>query len=194
MTDPQQLILASIRRSAAVIGSLSAQSDGLSAICRAVVDCLDRGGKVLTMGHGGSAADALHMAEELMGRFDADRRPLPAVSLVADPTLLTCIGNDYGFTAIFPRQVEALGRQGDVLVIFSTSGNGEGLCRAAEIARRQGVVVIALLGKGGGQLKGRCDHELVVDSRETARIQEAHALILHIILEAVDRHFVGDAE
>jgi len=143
------------------------------------------------MGHGGSAADALHMAEELVGRFDADRAPLPAICLVADPTLLTCIANDYGFAAVFPRQVEALGRQGDVLVIFSTSGNGDGLRRAADAAAQKRVKTIALLGKGGGGLKGRCDYELIVGSAETARVQEAHTLILHLILEAVDRRFAG---
>lgn len=189
----RSLIAASIDRSSQVIGSLAGHADRLAAICGVVVNALKRGNKVLTIGHGGSAADALHMAEELVGRFDADRAPLPAVCLAADPTLLTCIANDYGFPAIFPRQVQALGQKGDVLVIFSTSGNGQGLSRAAEVAAEKGVTRIALLGKGGGALRGRCDHELIVESAETARIQEAHTLILHIVLEAVDRQFAPGA-
>ena len=179
----------SIRKSAAVITSIDAQAERVARISSAVVKCLEKGGKVLTMGHGGSAADALHMAEELVGRFKSDRPPLPALCLAADPTLLTCISNDYGFTEVFPRQVTAHGQKGDVLVIFSTSGNGEGLSKAAAEAKSKGVTTIALLGKGGGALKGMCDHELIVESSETARIQEAHTLILHLILEEVERQF-----
>lgn len=182
-------VIASVRASAVAIASLEQQADALAGICDAVVAALRQGNKVLTAGHGGSAADALHMSEELLGRFKADRRPLPAVALVADPTLMTCIANDYGFEAIFPRQVEGLGGRGDVLVIFSTSGNGDGYQRCVDVARDKGVTTVALLGKGGGPLSGRCDHELIVDHDETARIQEAHTLILHVILEAVEREF-----
>ena len=181
----------SIRRSAGVISSLEGQAGRIGTICDVVLDSLSRGGKVLTAGHGGSAADALHMAEELVGRFAAERRPLPAVCLAADPTLITCIANDYGFVQLFPRQVEAHGRAGDVLVIFSTSGNGEGLRKAVEVAKGRRVRTIGLLGKGGGGLRGLCDHEIIVASDETARIQEAHTLIMHIVLEAVDRKFAG---
>ena len=182
-------ILGSIQRSAAAIASLSKQAPAIEGICKVVVDALVRGNKVLTCGHGGSAADALHMSEELVGRFLSNRRSLPAVCLVADPTLLTCIGNDFGFEAIFPRQIEGLGQPGDVLVFFSTSGNGEGFRRAAEVARQKKLVTVALLGKGGGPLRPLVDHALVVESDETARIQEAHTLIMHIILEAVERQF-----
>lgn len=189
MRDSDQPILASIQRSADTIASLSRQTLQIGTICDAVVAALKNGNKILTCGHGGSAADALHMSEELLGRFISDRRPLPAVALVADPTLLTCIGNDYGFEAIFPRQVEGLGQRGDVLVIFSTSGKGEGFKRAVEMAKNKGITTIALLGKGGGPLKPLVDHALVVDGDETARIQEAHTLIMHIILEAVERAF-----
>jgi D-sedoheptulose 7-phosphate isomerase len=177
----------SIGRSAAVIASLEQQASVIAAICRVITDRLAAGSKVLTCGHGGSAADALHLAEELTGRFDADRRPLPAISLVTDPTLMTCIANDYGFDAIFPRQVEALGQRGDVLVVFSTSGKGEHLRRTVETAKMRGVISVGLLGKGGGPLRSLVDHALVVESDETARIQEAHTLILHLMLEAVER-------
>jgi D-sedoheptulose 7-phosphate isomerase len=129
------------------------------------------------------------MSEELVGRFNADRRPLPAIALVADPTLMTCIANDYGFDGVFPRQVEGLGQEGDVLVIFSTSGNGEGLVRSVEAAKAKGVRTVALLGKGGGAIVGTVDAQVVVPSDVTARVQEAHQLIMHVILEAVDAEF-----
>lgn len=191
-SDSQKHMECSIADSARVIASLSSQSDTVAAITDATIAALESGNKVLTIGHGGSAADALHMAEELLGRFDADRRPLPAVSLVADPTLLTCIANDYGFESVFPRQIEGLGSQGDVLVVFSTSGRGEGLRRAVETAGSKGMVSIGLLGKGGGDIADLCSYALVVDSDVTARIQEAHTLVLHLILERVDRRFADD--
>lgn len=190
MANTPAELQSSIQRSAETIGSLTAQIDQLAAICDAVVGALRQGKKILTAGHGGSAADALHMAEELVGRFIADRQPLPALSLAADPTLLTCISNDFGFEQLFPRQVQAHGRPGDALVIFSTSGQGEGLLRAVQQAGVQDMTTIALLGKGGGPLKGQADHELIVAGQETARIQEAHTLILHLVLEAVEREFV----
>lgn len=189
MSDAASHIRQSVEASAAAIASLADQADAIASIAEAVVTSLKAGGKVMTMGHGGSAADALHMSEELLGRFDKDRRPLPAVALVADPTLLTCIANDYGFDRVFGRQVEGLGRTGDVLVIFSTSGKGEGLRLAVEAANAKGVTTIALLGKGGGPLKGQCGYELIVASDSTARVQEAHTLLLHLVLEAVDRVF-----
>lgn len=195
MSDSDSIgqIETSIADSARVIASLASQSSAIDAIADAMITALESGNKVLTMGHGGSAADALHMSEELLGRFDADRRPLPAVSLVADPTLLTCIANDYGFECVFPRQIEGLGAKGDVLVVFSTSGRGDGLRRAVETARSKGLVSIGLLGKGGGEIADLCSYALVVDSGVTARIQEAHTLILHLILERVDRRFADDA-
>ena len=183
-------ILSSIDRSALVIGSLAQHADRLAEICDLVVQRLQAGNKVLTAGHGGSAAEALHMAEELVGRFKADRRSLPAVSLVADSTLLTCIGNDFGFERLFSRQVEGLGSEGDLLVIFSTSGQGNGFVLAAQAAKAKGMKTVALLGRDGGPFQGIADLELIVDDDETARIQEAHQVVMHIILEAVERAFV----
>ena len=141
---------------------------------------------MLTCGNGGSAADALHLAEELVGRFKKDRRALPAICLNADVTALTCIGNDYGFDALFSRQVEALGRPGDVLAGFSTSGNSRNVNAAFAAARRQGLVTILLSGRDGGAARALADHPLVVPSQTTARIQEVHTLILHQWLEAID--------
>lgn len=145
------------------------------------------GSKVLTAGNGGSAADALHLAEELVGRFHKERRSLGAVCLSADPTLLTCIGNDYGFEHLFSRQVEGLGKSGDVLVIFSTSGNSPNLVLALKTAKSLGISTVAVLGKDGGQSKGLADHEIIVPSSETARIQVIHTFILHSWLEIIER-------
>jgi len=147
---------------------------------------LKAGQKLLTAGNGGSAADALHLAEELVGRFDKERPSLPAVCLNADPTLLTCIGNDYGFDRLFSRQIEGLGQPGDVLVVFTTSGNSANLVNALEIARRKQLRTIAVLGKMGGQAKGKADHEIIVPSQVTARIQEVHTFVLHSWLSLIE--------
>lgn len=143
-------------------------------------------GQVLTCGNGGSAADALHLAEELTGRYRRDRRALGALSLVADPTALTCIGNDFGFEQIFARQVEALGRPGDVLVAFSTSGNSANILAAIKAAKRRELETVALLGRGGGEARKLADHAIVVPSETTARIQEVHGLTIHLLLEVIE--------
>ncbi len=151
-----------------------------------LVACLQEGNKVLTCGNGGSAADALHLAEELVGRYERDRRAWPAVSLAADPTALTCIGNDFGFEFVFSRQVEALGKPGDVLVVFSTSGNSPNLVRALEAARRLELRSISLLGKTGGRCQGLADLEIIVPSLNGARVQEVHTFILHCWLTRIE--------
>jgi len=179
----------SIRDSARTVESLLAEAGRIAAIGEALVTALRAGNKVLTAGNGGSAAEALHMAEELVGRFKANRVSLPAVSLAADCTALTCIGNDYGYDEVFRRQIEGLGKAGDVLVLFSTSGNAQNLSLALQEGRRKGLVVVALLGRDGGKLAGKADREIVVRSQETARIQEAHQVILHLVLEIVEAAF-----
>jgi len=151
--------------------------------------CIKSGHKLLTAGNGGSAADALHLAEELVGRFSKDRRSLPAVALCADPTLLTCIANDYGFEQVFARQVEGLGQPGDVLVVFTTSGNSPNLIRALHAAKARGLRTIAVLGKEGGAAKGLADCELIVPSGVTARIQEVHTFVLHCWLALLEMDF-----
>lgn len=166
--------------------SLTAQQDAFEKIAAAAVATLKSGGKILTCGNGGSAADALHLAEELVGRYKGNRRPLPAICLNADSTLLTCITNDFGFDEVFARQVEGLAGKKDLLVCFSTSGNSANILRALETAKLVGVKTVALLGKGGGKAKGKADCELVVASDDTARIQEAHTLLLHALLEVIE--------
>ena len=151
-----------------------------------IADALMSGKKILAAGNGGSAADALHLCEELVGRYKNNRRALPAISLTADGTALTCIGNDYGFDQIFARQIEALGAAGDVLVLFTSSGNSPNLLIAVEAAKARGMQTVALTGRGGGKLKGLTDAEWIVPSQSGARVQELHSWALHIILEVVE--------
>ena len=161
----------------------------LGQICATVIKCLEGGGKVLTLGNGGSATDAQHLAEELVGRYLNDRLPLPAVSLASDVPTLTCIANDYGFDQIFARQVEALAKPGDVVVAFSTSGNSPNVVEALKAARAKGAVTIGLLGRDGGKAAALCDVCFVARHDFSARIQEVHALALHLVCEAVERRF-----
>jgi D-sedoheptulose 7-phosphate isomerase len=170
----------------AVLASGLALEPAVNAAGEAILASLRTGGKLLTCGNGGSAADALHLSEELVGRYRIDRRALPAICLNSDVTALTCIANDYGYDTVFARQVEALGRAGDVLVGFSTSGNSANVLAAFAAARARGVITVLLSGKDGGKARTQCDHALVVPSATTARIQEVHTLILHQWLEAID--------
>jgi len=182
-------IRAAVAESAAVVASLARQADTIGRMGDLLVRALRAGRTILAAGNGGSAAEAMHLAEELTGRYRSNRRPLPAVALAADGTALTCIGNDFGFDAVFARPVEALARPGDVLVVFSTSGNSPNLREAVAAARRRGARVAALLGKRGGALAGQADVELIVKSDATAHIQEAHQVVLHLLLEAVEKEF-----
>lgn len=179
-----------MRDSHAAIDSLESQLDVVSKAVDLVVSTFENGCKFLSCGNGGSAAEAMHMSEEAVGRFRANRISLPAIGLPADGTLLTCIGNDYGFDEVFSRQVEGLGNEGDLLVIFSTSGNATNLFRALEEARRKKMRVLSILGRDGGKLAGLADVEIIIKAKETARIQEAHQLLMHILLDGVDRRFV----
>jgi D-sedoheptulose 7-phosphate isomerase len=147
---------------------------------------LANGGKLLTCGNGGSAADALHLSEELVGRFDQNRRSLAAICLSADAPLLTCIANDFGFDAVFARQVEGLGRPGDALVAFSSSGNSANLVAALKLGRQNGLTTVSILGKTGGHCKGLAEHEIIVPSQTTARVQEVHTFILHAWLTIIE--------
>ena len=176
----------SLQELSSVLVSCGPLESAVEGAGEAILACLYRGGKLLTCGNGGSAADALHLAEELVGRYKAERRGLPGICLNADVTALTCIGNDYGYDRVFSRQVEALGRPGDVLAGFSTSGNSPNVLAAFRRAQEIGLTTIFLGGKDGGLAKGICEHEIIVPSSTTARIQEVHTLILHQWLEAID--------
>lgn len=148
--------------------------------------CLLAHGKILACGNGGSAADAQHLVAELVGRFREERRALAALTLMADSPTLTALGNDYGYSEVFARQVTALARHGDVLIAISTSGNSANVVRAAETARAHGCHVVALTGASGGRLAGLADHMLQAPSEVVARIQEIHGLCIHAICDALD--------
>ena len=147
---------------------------------------LKSGGKLLIFGNGGSSADAQHIAGELVNRFLLERRALPALALATDGGVLTCIANDTGFENVFSRQIEALGREGDVCIAISTSGQSANIVLACEQARSQGIKVIGLLGRDGGKVAPLCDLALIVPSDDTQRIQETHNLIGHILCELIE--------
>jgi D-sedoheptulose 7-phosphate isomerase len=140
---------------------------------------IEKGGKILICGNGGSAGDAQHFAAELIGRFEREREAWPAVALTTDTSILTAIGNDYGFDDVFSRQVQGLGRGGDTLIGISTSGNSANVLRAVDSARAARLTTVGLLGKNGGKIGDCVDHAIVINDPKTARIQEAHIFILH---------------
>jgi D-sedoheptulose 7-phosphate isomerase len=149
-------------------------------------ECLRAGGKVLAFGNGGSAADAQHLAAELVGRFLRDRPGLSAFALTTDTSVLTAVGNDMGYESVFRRQVEAHGRPGDVAVGITTSGRSPNVVAALERARELGLVTVGLTGNGGGRLAGRVDYLVDVPHRETARIQEVHAMVVHVLCQVIE--------
>src|SRR6185369_17257033 len=150
-------------------------------------DTFNRGGKILVMGNGGSAADAQHFAAEIVGRFKMERRGLPALALSTDTSILTAVGNDYGFDRIFSRQVEALAAPCDLIVGISTSGNSPNVLQALELARDKGCRTVGLLGKDGGSIKGACDLALIVPTADTPRVQEGHITIIHIVCDLLEK-------
>ena len=145
-----------------------------------------QGGKVLSCGNGGSHCDAMHFAEEFTGRFRSDRPALPSIS-ISDSSHITCVGNDFGFNFVFAKGVEAFGQEGDFFFGISTSGNSQNVIEAVKVAKKKGLKTVALLGKDGGKLKGVCDYEFIIPGKTSDRIQEVHMMILHIIIEGVER-------
>ncbi|MDZ4719756.1 MAG: SIS domain-containing protein [Roseiflexaceae bacterium] len=168
--------------------NLQQQSAAIEQIALLIRDALFAGQSLFTCGNGGSAADALHLAEELLGRYRGNRRALPAICLAADSTALTCIANDFGYENIFARQIEGLARPGDILICFSTSGRSPNILAALQAARLRRTHTIALLGKEGGPAKGLADHEIIVAHSDSARIQEAHMQIVHYICEVIEQY------
>jgi len=158
----------------------------INAVCELITDALNTNNKVLLFGNGGSASDAQHIAAEFTGRFVKNRRAYAAIALTTDTSALTAIANDYGFDRIFARQVEALARPGDVLIGISTSGNSANVLAGLQMGKEKGCKLVGFTGNAGGQMKDLCDIALIVKSATTARIQEAHILIGHIICSAID--------
>jgi D-sedoheptulose 7-phosphate isomerase len=187
-----ETIVAEIKASLAVQQDLLAQADIIASIAASITAALRRGRKVLTCGNGGSAADAEHLAAELVGRFLVDRAPERAIALTANTSLVTAIGNDYGFEAIFARQIDALADPGDVLIAISTSGNTVNVLRAVEAAQRRAVTTIGLTGSNGGSLRERVALCLCAPSAITPRVQEAHRLAIHCICALVEADLVTE--
>jgi D-sedoheptulose 7-phosphate isomerase len=176
-----------------VIPDLESRVSDIAKIHGVLMELIKRDGTLLLCGNGGSAADCVHWAAEWRIRFKNDRRPLRAEALTNDASMLTAAGNDYGFEKIFSRQIDAIGRKGDVLLVISTSGNSENIIQAIEAAKKQGIPTIGFGGKGGGRMAPLLDIPFIINSSVTARIQEMHELTMHILCEMVDQTLEAEA-
>jgi D-sedoheptulose 7-phosphate isomerase len=184
--NPSDLFMGAVAEHLSVIQALSSQQKQFERIAHAMSQAIVSGNKIFWCGNGGSAADAQHLAAELMGRFRRERRGLPSIALTTDTSILTAIGNDYGYERIFARQVESLTSKGDVLVGISTSGNSRNVCAAIEYAKQLGAFTVVFTGANGGALAGKADAVIRVPSDDTARIQEAHILCGHILCDWIE--------
>ncbi|SDX72471.1 D-sedoheptulose 7-phosphate isomerase [Allochromatium warmingii] len=181
----------------ALMGAMLADAELLGATvaaAQACIDCLRAGNKILLAGNGGSAADAQHIAAELVGRFKVERAGLAAIALTTDTSILTAVGNDYGFDRLFARQVEALGRPADVLIAYSTSGRSANILRGLEAARSGGLVTVGLTGNRGEPMVEFCDYLLAVPSGETPKIQEGHLVLGHVLCGLIEHAFTTGIE
>lgn len=158
----------------------------IEAMVESIIEAIRAGGKLLIMGNGGSAADAQHFAAEMVGRFQLERQAIPAIALTTDTSILTAIGNDYGFEAVFSRQVEALANPGDAVLGISTSGRSSNILRAMEVAKERGCKVLCLAGRDGGPMAELADLSLVVNSHETPHIQETHLTVIHLMCKFIE--------
>jgi D-sedoheptulose 7-phosphate isomerase len=183
---PPAFLSQAIRELETLLASIKLRAGTLDELAKWTADLILGGARLLVCGNGGSAAEAQHFATELVGRYSQERQPLPAIALVADGSLLTCIANDYSADEIFARQVRGLGSRGDLLVGLTTSGRSRNVIAAITAARELGLHTLALLGKDGGPLAGQADREWIVPSQSTARIQEAHLLFIHAVCDYVD--------
>lgn len=165
--------------------------EDIGKVAEMMISSLKEGNKILTCGNGGSAAHAQHLASELVGRFEAQRKAIPSISLTTDTSNITSIGNDYGFVSIFERQIEAIGNEGDVLFCFTTSGNSPNIIQAINMAKTKKMKVITILGRDGGKIKGTGDIDLIIPLQNTARIQECHTLVLHILSKLIEDSFLN---
>src|SRR5881409_1518560 len=186
MPDSSSILDQAINGSIETLQSLKKLQPEVARAADFIADCLTNGNKLLICGNGGSASDAAHFATELVVRFAKDRPAYPAICLTGDGGLLTAAGNDYGFDEVFARQVAAFGLQGDVLICLTTSGKSRNVERALEEAKAHKLKTIAFLGRDGGSTIGMADVELLVRSNSTARIQESHQLLLHVLCETIE--------
>ncbi len=189
----QQRIQSHFKGHIATISTMSEQLPGqIETIALLLKATLEDGHKILIAGNGGSAADAQHFAAELVGRFLKERRPLPALALTTDTSILTAVGNDYGYEMVFSRQVEALANPGDLFIGISTSGNSENVCRALDAARERGCQTLALTGGKKGKMSQRADQVLQVPAEYTPFIQEGHLLLIHLLCDLVERQMFSE--
>lgn len=191
MPELSSYLHSAIEESAAMLQSLRALEEPLTRAASDIAQCLTSGHKLLVCGNGGSAADASHFATEFVIRFQSERPPYPAICLTSDGGALTAGGNDYGFDEVFARQVAAFGQPGDVLIALTTSGNSRNIQRALEEAKARRVTTVALLGRDGGATRGMSDIELIVRGESTARIQEAHMLLLHVLCQTMEERLAA---
>jgi len=178
-----KLIEESVKTQKSISGEVSGK---IESAAKAILKSLANGGKVIIFGNGGSAADSQHFAAELVGRFKKERAPLAAIALTVNTSALTAIANDYGYDVVFARQIEAIGKKGDIAIGLSTSGNSKNVIEALRKARKLGMATVGLLGWDGGKIKDECDIAMIVPSTDTPRIQEAHITIIHILCELID--------
>ncbi len=193
--DPVNYIRQHTERSlAAVSRAIESLDEDIARGARMMIDCLEREGRILVCGNGGSAADALHFSAELLNRYRDDRRPLPCIALNADVATLTAIANDYHYDQVFAKQVVALARPGDILLAITTSGNSGNVVSAIDAARAREATTVLLTGRGGGECASRCganDLVLCVPNDTTAHIQEAHGLIIHCLCALIEQRFLA---
>ena len=182
----KNLIKKHILEHQSVINLIANHDESIKKIADLLIGCLRNEGTIFWCGNGGSASDSQHLAGELIGRFEGERRPLKSIALNSDTAVMTCIVNDYGYEYIFSRQVEGLGSKGDVLIGISTSGNSLNVLNAFKSAKQKDMITIGLLGKGGGAALKLVQEALIVPSKSTARVQEAHILVGHILCDLIE--------
>jgi D-sedoheptulose 7-phosphate isomerase len=193
-SDISQLVAERLRESIEVKQAILKDNcvmEMIQAIAEVCVQTLRSGGKLIFFGNGGSAADAQHLVAELVGRYLVERQALAAVALTTNTSCLTAIGNDYSYDEVFSRQIEAIGRKGDIAVGISTSGNSQNVIRAIRTAKERSLVTVGMTGGDGGKLRGEVDYCLCVPSSQTPRVQEAHILLGHIVCEIIEENFAG---
>jgi len=184
----QNFIKESIETKQKLIGDENVLA-GIEKAINLISDSLKNQGKIMVFGNGGSAADSQHFAGEIVGRYKKERKGYPVIALMTNTSIITSVANDYSFDTVFSRQIEALGRKGDVVFAISTSGNSKNIIEGVKMAKELGIKTICLLGKDGGEVKALADVSIIVPSRSTPRIQEAHILIIHIICEEIEKDF-----
>jgi D-sedoheptulose 7-phosphate isomerase len=182
-------VLESFDESAQTIIKSKSIAKDLSLVIEVIINCLTHGNKIILFGNGGSAADAQHMAAEFIGRYLIERESIPAIALTTDSSILTALGNDYGFNDVFSRQCEALVKNGDVVIAISTSGKSENIIQGIKMAKKKGAIIVGLTGGNGGKLKSVTDHIIIIPSTKTPRIQEGHRIAIHTICELTEKYF-----